>query len=226
MFDQSNWSQAEAQARPLHPPVGLREARRQPGRGHGVHERRPREAPGGPRHLLGHARLLRQQPLRQEAQGVQGAEREGLQGRRPGLPQGVPVRQDVHAVERGQPRLTAHVPQAEAGGEVLQGDEERLQGLHRDGGRPARLERRQELRPQVPARHEEQGPDLGPAQLQGRQPPAEQGRAQRPLGHQGPGVAHGDRRHREVRQGLHVLREARRLEHEVHVQARAQATAA
>ena len=198
--------QAEAQARPLHPPVGLREAPLQPGRGHGLHERRPREAPGGPRDLHRHPRLLPQQPLRQEAQGVQGAEHEGLQGRRPGLPQGVPVRQDVHAVERGQPRLPAHVPQAEAGGAVLQGDEERLQGLHRDRGRPARLERRQELPPQVPARHEEQGPDLGPAQLQGRQPPPEQGRARRPLGHQGPGLADGDRRDREVRQGLPVLR--------------------
>ena len=37
------------------------------------------------------------------------------------LPQGVPVREDVRAVERGQPRLAADVPQAEAGGAVLQG---------------------------------------------------------------------------------------------------------
>ena len=45
-----------------------------------------------------------------EDEGVQGAERQGLQGRGQGLPQAVPVRQGVRAVERGQPRLPADVP--------------------------------------------------------------------------------------------------------------------
>ena len=171
MFDQANWTPAQAQASSLHLPVGLREARRQPRRGHRLHERRAREAARGARHLLRHARLLRQQPVLEE-EGVQGAEPEGLQGRGQGLPQGVPLRQDVHAVERGQPRLPADVQEAQAGREVLQDDEERLQGLHRHGGRRARLERRQDLPAQVPARVQGQGPHLGPAQLQGRQPPA------------------------------------------------------
>ena len=74
---------------------------------------------------------------------------------------------------------------------------------------------------QVPEGHEEQGPHLGPAQLQGRQPPPEQGRAQRRGRHEGPDLAHRDGRVRAVQGvGLPLLAEARRRADEVHVLAR------
>ena len=76
----------------------------------------------------------------------------------------------------------------------------RVQEVHGHGGRRARPEQRRELPAHVPEGLEGQRPDLGPAQLQGRQPQAVQG-------HHGacsqtvPGraLADRDRRHRAVR---------------------------
>ena len=137
------------------------------------------------------------------------------------LPQGVPVREDVRAVERGQPRLAADVQEPEAGGQVLQGHEELVQEVHDPGGRPARPAQHRQLPAQVPEGVEAQGPDLGPAQLQRRQPPPEQGHPARPGRHQGPALADRDGRPRAVQDvGLQVLAEARRQGDEVPVQAR------
>ena len=199
MFDQVELDAAEAQARPLHPPVGLRQARRQPRRGHRLHERRrARKRQEVLVTFSRHAAAASSTTATRRRKACKAPSQKAYKAAVKALPQGVPLHQDVHAVERGQPRLPADVPQAQARGELLQGAQERLQGLHGHGGRRARLERREDLPAPVPARVQGQGPHLGPAQLQGRQPPPEQGREERPVRRQGQGLADRDRRHREV----------------------------
>ena len=148
-------------------------------RGHRLHERRARPQAGGARRPSTRIVAASSTTSTQKTKACKAPSTKAYKAAVKGFRKAVPVRQDVRALERGQPRLAADVPQAEAGGQVLQGHEERVQEVHGHGGRRARLERRQELPAQVPARHEEQGPHLGPAQLQGRQPPPEQGHPQR-----------------------------------------------
>ena len=81
-----------------------------------------------------------------------------------------------------------------------------VQEVHDPRGRPARPAQHRQLPAQVPEGVEGQGPDLGPAQLQGRQPPQEQGHPARPARHQGPALADRDGRPGAVQDvGLQVL---------------------
>ncbi len=119
-----------------------------------------------------------------EVERLQGAFEVRLHDRLQEVQGRVPVGEDLRAVERGQPRLPADLEVAQARRRLLRRAEGQLQGLHGPRRRRARPEQRQDVAEELHQVLAQQGPGLGPAQLQGRQPQAVQGpdeRARRPF---------------------------------------------